>query len=175
MGASSRSPSPMTMVPRMGTVSMVARMASVATWSALWRSPVPMVCAEAIAASSTTRANSSASSNSITLERFFGTVLATRWVAIMSSDAAVTWLKSADSGDVLAQDQRMNIVRTLVCLHRLQIHHVAHHRIIVGNAVCAQDIAGHARAFQRHPHVIALGHGDVLMPDFIRVLEPSHL
>ena len=34
MGASSRSPSPITMVPRMGIESMVLRMASVATWSA---------------------------------------------------------------------------------------------------------------------------------------------
>src|ERR1022692_1414063 len=57
MGASSRSPSPMTMVPRIGTESMVLRMDSVATRSECLRSPIPMVCAQAIAASSTTRKN----------------------------------------------------------------------------------------------------------------------
>src|SRR5438445_104254 len=55
MGASSRSPSPMTIVPRMGIESMVCRMASVATWSESLRSPCPMVRAEAMAATSTTR------------------------------------------------------------------------------------------------------------------------
>src|SRR5579859_558663 len=105
-----------------------------------------MVCAEAMAASSTTRPNSSASSNSIRLLRLFGTVVLAR-TAIMSSSALR--LKGADAGYVLTQDQRVNIVRALVGLHRLQVHHVAHHRIIVGDAVGAQDIASHARAFQR--------------------------
>ena len=47
IGASSRSPSPMTMVPRISTSSIVARMASVAAWSAssLW--PRPMWRADA--------------------------------------------------------------------------------------------------------------------------------
>ena len=43
IGASSRSPSPMTMVPSMSTVSMSLRMASTATWSEYFRSPWPMV------------------------------------------------------------------------------------------------------------------------------------
>ena len=65
MGASSRSPSPMTMVPRMGIESMVLRMASVATWSESLRSPWPMVCADAMAATSTTRRNRDARSLSM--------------------------------------------------------------------------------------------------------------
>ena len=55
MGASSRSPSPMTMVPSMGMWSIILRMVSTAAWSDPWRSPRPMVRAHAMAACSTTR------------------------------------------------------------------------------------------------------------------------
>src|SRR6202162_2529633 len=58
MGAWSRSPSPMTMVPSICTESMVLHMASTVISSALWPSPKPMVRAAAIAAVSTTRRNS---------------------------------------------------------------------------------------------------------------------
>src|SRR5262245_39502773 len=59
IGASSRSPSPITMVPSMSTDSISWRMASTATWSAYLRSPWPMVRAAAMAARSVTRTNSS--------------------------------------------------------------------------------------------------------------------
>src|SRR5262245_49419946 len=55
IGASSRSPSPMTTVPRMSVVSNIRRSASTARWSAALRSPRPMRRAEASAAASVTR------------------------------------------------------------------------------------------------------------------------
>ena len=64
IGASSRSPSPITIVPSIGTVSITRRIASTATWSDLWRSPCPIVWAQAMAACSTTRRNSSERSES---------------------------------------------------------------------------------------------------------------
>src|SRR5687768_2823715 len=54
IGASSRSPSPMTMVPRIGTLSIAFRIASTATWSEYLRLPCPIVRAAAMAASSAT-------------------------------------------------------------------------------------------------------------------------
>ena len=63
MGASSRSPSPMTMVPSMARVSRQRRIASTAAWSEMLGSPIPMVRADAMAASSTTRSISSERSN----------------------------------------------------------------------------------------------------------------
>ena len=62
IGASSRSPSPITTVPRMRSVSIALRMASTATPSECLRSPWPIVRAQATAASSTTRRNSRDSS-----------------------------------------------------------------------------------------------------------------
>src|ERR1700676_384563 len=70
MGASSRSPSPITIVPCIGTVSIVLRMDSVAAWSLSGRSPWPMVRADSTAAFSTTRKNSSARSLSIFSPKF---------------------------------------------------------------------------------------------------------
>src|SRR5262245_55001267 len=55
----------MTMVPSIGTVSISRRIASTATWSERCRSPCPIVWAQAIAACSTTRRNSSERSDSI--------------------------------------------------------------------------------------------------------------
>ena len=60
MGASSRSPSPMTTVPWMCSVSKARRMASTAAWSERFFSPRPISRAAAIAASSVTRTTSSA-------------------------------------------------------------------------------------------------------------------
>src|SRR5215471_2462566 len=125
-----------------------------------------MVWAEAIAASSTTRTNSSANSNSRMFSRFLGCEVfsnarvaitppvlrkesgreSTRKPRIMRLNACVFFAfihatvphshsKRADAGDVLAQDQRMNVVRSFVGLDGFQVHHMAHDRIIVGNAV----------------------------------------
>ena len=60
IGASSRSPSPMTIVPSISISSIATRMASVASRSASIRSPRPISRADAIAAASVTRTISSA-------------------------------------------------------------------------------------------------------------------
>src|SRR5438874_6214399 len=59
MGASSRSPSPMTMVPRMFIWLNALRMASTAAWSANFSSPRPITRADAIEAASVSRTASS--------------------------------------------------------------------------------------------------------------------
>src|SRR6185312_2379979 len=55
MGASSRSPSPMTMVPRMFSWLNALRMASTAAWSAAFSSPRPISRADHMAAASVRR------------------------------------------------------------------------------------------------------------------------
>src|SRR5215470_12463240 len=82
-------------------------------------------------------------------------------------------LERARSRDVLADDQRVDVVGTLVRLYRFQIHHVAHDRIVVGDSVAAQDVAGHARALQRHPDIVTFDQRDVLVLDPARVLQPA--
>src|SRR3954469_24212057 len=55
MGASSRSPSPITTVPRMLRKLNALRMASTAAWSASFSSPRPITRADAMAAASVSR------------------------------------------------------------------------------------------------------------------------
>ena len=66
-------------------------------------------------------------------------------------------------------------MRALVGLDRLEIRHVAEDRVFVGDAVCAEDVAGQAGAFEGHPDVVALGHGDVLEAGFVLVFEAADL
>ena len=80
------------------------------------------------------------------------------------------FLIGRDAGDALADDEGVHVVRALVGLDGLQIQHVAHDRIVIGDAVGSENVAGFASTLERHPDVVALGHGDVL------VVEPfSHL
>jgi hypothetical protein len=60
MGASSRSPSPITTVPSMASELSEVRMASTAAWSAIFSSPRPISLEAARAAASVTRTTSSA-------------------------------------------------------------------------------------------------------------------
>src|SRR5271166_946861 len=65
-------------------------------------------------------------------------------------------LKRVDPRHALADDQRVYVVRAFVSLHRLQVHHVAHYRIVVGHAVRAQNVAREASAFESHPDIVSL-------------------
>src|SRR4051794_31816524 len=67
IGASSRSPSPITTVPSMGSRLSSRRMASTAAWSAAFSLPRPRRRAEATAARSVTRTSSSVRMRSMTL------------------------------------------------------------------------------------------------------------
>src|SRR3954468_5556542 len=67
MGASSRSPSPITTVPRMCSSLNALRIASTAAWSASFSSPRPITRADAIAAASVSRTASSPMFLSISL------------------------------------------------------------------------------------------------------------
>jgi hypothetical protein len=50
-------------------------------------------------------------------------------------------LESVNPCNALADDQRVHVVRAFVSLHRLQVHHVTHDGIVVGNAVSAENVA----------------------------------
>src|SRR5208337_1151486 len=76
--------------------------------------------------------------------------------------AAARFSVSRNPGNVLADNQSVNVVGALVGDDRFQVHHVAHDGVVFSDAVGAQDVTGDACAFQGHPHVVALGQGDVL-------------
>src|SRR3977135_15207 len=156
IGASSRSPSPMTMVPSIGPVSRTARLASTATWSDLWRSPFPIVCAHAMAACSTTRRNSSDRSESIKVSSLNPQV---------SSDLKVDSSGLRPVGRELTTRRPVRaITEQVVCLHQfvdfagalvddraLAVPVEAPHRIFIRIAVRTVNLDGIAgRALRRH-------------------------
>src|SRR3990170_6185448 len=75
MGAESRSPSPMTIVPEISASSIALRMAVTAAWSAPSRSPRPMRRAAAIAPASVARSASAMISLSMRADVTMGLVL----------------------------------------------------------------------------------------------------
>ena len=66
-------------------------------------------------------------------------------------------------------------MRTLIGVDRLDVQHVADHRILVGDAVGAQDFARQLGAFPRHPDVVPLAHRDVLRRHRPSRLQPRQL
>src|SRR5579871_3582989 len=96
-------------------------------------------------------------------------------VPCRQKDQAEVSLICADACNVLTKDERVNIVRALVCFYRFEVHHVAHDGVVIGDSVCAEDVAGEPGTFKRHPYVVALGHGDVLVAGFARILEAAYV
>src|SRR5438105_15851303 len=58
--------------------------------------------------------------------------------------------------DVATDDQCVNIVRTFVCRHGLKVHEMTDDGVAICDTRGAEYVARLARAFQRHPHIIAL-------------------
>src|SRR5687767_1881193 len=145
IGASSRSPSPMTMVPSMSTVSMSLRMASTATWSEYLRSPWPMVRAAAMAAFSTTLTNSrKRSSRCIWLLEKSG---------LEGGQVDAPGLVLAVAESVVGLHELVDLAGALVDHRGLAVAIEPPDRVLVGVAVAAVDLdrvrgatlAGHRR------------------------------
>src|SRR5437899_7061001 len=68
------------------------------------------------------------------------------------------------AGDVLAEDQGVHVVRSLVRVHALEVGQVPHGAVLDQDAVGAQQPTRLARALARHVDVVALGERDLLGP-----------
>src|SRR4051812_47687124 len=84
-------------------------------------------------------------------------------------------LECVDACDGLPNDECVNVVCSLVSLHRLKVCHVPEDRIFVGNSVGTEDVASLSSALKGHPNVVSLGQGDVLVLDFAGVFQVSYL
>src|SRR5215831_13639059 len=80
-----------------------------------------------------------------------------------------------EAGDVTADDEGMDVVRALVRVDGLQIHHVADHRVLVDAAGGAQDVACEPRRVERDLHVVHLGHRDLLRARLPKILQTAEL
>src|SRR5262245_35968048 len=79
---------------------------------------------------------------------------ATRWASCL--------LVGPKAGQRLPDHERMDLGRALVRQHRLEVVHVADHRILERDAARAQDRARLARDLERLADVVQLAHADLL-------------
>src|SRR5215212_9467323 len=81
--------------------------------------------------------------------------------------------EGGDAGDGAAEDQGVDLVRSLVGSYALQVAHVAHGRVVEGYAVAAEHGAGLAGDLYRLPDVVELTEGDLLGLQGARVFHPA--
>src|SRR2546428_6890563 len=61
---------------------------------------------------------------------------------------------SSDSGDGLADDEIVDVVRPFIGLDGFEVQHVTDDGILVRDSIGAEDVAGHAGGLQRDVHVV---------------------
>src|SRR5271165_5019345 len=83
-----------------------------------------------------------------------------------SQNAKLSSLERVNPRHARPDNQRVNVVCALIRFHRFQIHQMPHDRVIVSHSVGSEDVAGQARALQRHPDIVSLRHRDVLVLHF---------
>src|SRR3989442_1576734 len=76
---------------------------------------------------------------------------------------------------ILGQDERVDVVRPLIRINRLEVREVAHRLILRQDAVRAQQPARLTRHVCRDAHVVPLGERHLLRRDLPLVLEPPQL
>src|SRR5690606_37896082 len=94
-----------------------------------------------------------------------------------SSGRETDWFisgKGADAGDRAAEDQRVDVVRALIGVHRLEIHGVADHMIFGRDAVAAMHVARGPRDIERLAAIVALQEADPIGGKPPLVDQPPH-
>src|SRR4028118_651250 len=93
-------------------------------------------------------------------------------VRLLAADRRVV---GRDAGQRLADDQAVDVVRPFIGVDRLDVQHVADHRVVVDDAVGAEHLAGDAGALAGQPDVVSLAHRDVERLEPPLVLELAEL
>src|SRR5712671_5711198 len=83
--------------------------------------------------------------------------------------------EGGDAGYALADYELVDVVGAFVGGDAFEIVHVAHDRVIVDDAVGAENVAGFARGLKGDGDIVHLEHGDVRVIDLILVFEAADL
>src|ERR1700681_2924680 len=84
-----------------------------------------------------------------------------RMVAAKSSAGTRALFVGGDAGDTLTDDEGVDVVGAFIRFDRFEIAQMSHYRILVGDPVCAQQIAAQPRALERHGRVVPFEHGNM--------------
>src|SRR6266481_8589773 len=77
-------------------------------------------------------------------------------------DSLSSATESINPGDVLANDQGVDVMGAFVGINALEIHEMSDHGIAIGDADGAQDVSRAPRALERDPDIVALGQRNLL-------------
>src|SRR2546428_7339611 len=86
-----------------------------------------------------------------------------------------TSAERVQAGDGLAQNQGVDLVRSLVGVHRLEVVHVPDHRVLERDPVGSQDRPGLAADLQRLAHVVELAEAHLLRAEPAFVLHAAEM
>ena len=78
-----------------------------------------------------------------------------------------------DSGDFLAENERVDVVCSLVGIYTLEIRHVPHRRVLRQDPVRPEEAPGLTRDIRGHVHVVPFGQGDLLEISLIKLAPPN--
>src|SRR5258705_4641469 len=104
-----------------------------------------------------------------------GTAVAEDSGGVMRLCYTVSDAERVEARDVTPHDEHVDIVRALVGVDGVEIHHVANDGVLVHDAGGAQDVAGQARGVERHLDIVHLGQRDLVGARPSRVLETAEL
>ena len=93
----------------------------------------------------------------------------TLWLVLSRADLA----ERGDASNALSDDELMNIVGAFVGGYAFEIIHVAHDRVIVDDAVGAENVAGFACGLKSDGDVVHFKHGDVRRIDLAIIFQPA--
>ena len=83
--------------------------------------------------------------------------------------------KGGNASDAAAKDESVDVMSALVRVHRLQVHHVPDHVVLVADAVAAEHVPALPGDGEGLAAVVPLEEGDHLGDHLALLLEPAQL
>ena len=78
-------------------------------------------------------------------------------------------------GQMLSQDQSVNLMCPLICVDRLKIAHVPHDRVVTDDSISTKNASSRTRALKRHRYVVHLSHRHVDWLDLALVFQATNM
>src|SRR5690348_10863926 len=83
--------------------------------------------------------------------------------------------ESVETGERLAEDESVDLVRAFVGVNALEIQHVPDHGVLEKNPVTAQDPAAGSRDLERLSHVVSFAERYLSRGDPVAVFHPREV
>ena len=82
-------------------------------------------------------------------------------------------LKRTQAGNIATERQPVDILGAFVGINRFKVEEVPDNRILIRDAVPAENVPSEPRGVQRGRNIVHLGHANLVWPHCARVLESA--